>query len=73
MEPNQEMLFSMMYIIPMIALIVASGMCILAPAVARRMIGFSRLKDGYMLLILSVMPIINLVVLGFYLHYRTFK
>lgn len=73
MDINQELLFSLLYALPMLSLLVASGMCIFSPAKARDLIGFSRAKDGYLLVAISVMPIINIIVVTLYLHYRTFK
>lgn len=73
MNISYETLVSILYILPMIILLGASWMCIFNPSNARKLIGFSRAKDGYMLVVLSVMPLINVIVVTIYLHYRTFK
>lgn len=73
MSLHNELVFSLLYILPMVAMIVASGMCIFSPAKARAVIGFSRAKDGYILVFLSVVPVINVIVVTLYLHYRTIK
>lgn len=62
-----------LYILPLVALISAGGLCIFKPALARTKIGISRTADGFALAVASVIPLINIIVVLMYLHYKTFK
>lgn len=63
----------LLYVIPAIALLSAGGLCIFKPGMARAKIGISRTADGFLLAVTSIIPLINIIIILLYLHYKTFK